>query len=176
MQIRVALLVNKSLSKVAKKLANNFARLSKSFFTVDGKKLAHHITLFDIFPSKGKISRAAKIAENIIQKQPNLKLAVSNLWKSTSGKGYLGLKIKPSKQLLNFRTKLFKILKNYHPQEVGERYSPHITLTRYKDPSFADEVTVKNKIKGNYKFERVIFARVDVHGQVYKILKQFHLS
>ena len=174
MQIRIAILANKDLSKLSKKVANYLSKLSKSFFWVDGKKFAHHITLFDIFVMDNGISQAGKIVESLTSKKSELPLMVNNLWRSPTG--YVGFKIKHTKELLNFRKQLFKSLKKFKPENVGKTYNAHITLTRYKDFSFVNKVQLRNKVKRTFKFNTIIFGKADEHGQIYKILKEFKLK
>ncbi len=172
MQIRVALLADSALSKRAKKLALELSRLSKSYFAVDGKKLKYHITLFDILPLSKEIPAVAKAMKGFVAHDTAMGLRVSGVW-NKSIHGYLGLKIKHSKQLLGFRERLFKALKNFGPQEVGTKYNPHITLTRYRDVDFPHTIKIKDPLKGNFGFRYVVLARVDKHGQVYKVIKKF---
>jgi len=174
MQIRIAVLANKDLSKLSKKVAKDLSKLSKSFFWVDGKKFAHHITLFDIFANGKDISQADNLAKGLISKKSGLLLPVNNLWRNSSG--YVGFKIKHTKELLAFRKKLFKNLAKFKSENVGKIYNAHITLTRYKDFSFADKAQLKNKIKKVFKFNTIIFGKADKHGQIYQILKKFKLK
>jgi 2'-5' RNA ligase len=176
MQIRIAILANKDLSKLSKKAAKDLSKLSKSFFWVDGKKFAHHITLFDIFVTSSDISRASKVVEDLTSKKSEISLVVNNLWKSPTGVGYIGFKIKHTKELLNFKKKLFKNLEKFKPENVGKTYNAHITLARYKDFGFADKARLKNKIQKAFNFNTIIFGKTDKHGQIYKILKEFKLK
>lgn len=174
MQIRIAILVPKDLSKLAKKLAFDYSRLSKSYFWVDGKRLAHHITLFDILPSDKVLIRAEKMVLEHLRNKKGLRLLVGGIWKNKNG--YLGLKVKNEKGFLNLRRRLFKELKNYKPQAVWKRNNTHITLTRYKDRSFPFSIKVKSPTNKKFYFNAIIFAKVDKHGQVYKIIKEFQLT
>ena len=101
--------------------------------------LAYHITLFDLFPPESCLP-AAKVLACILDGQKSFALSTSGLWKSQRGMGYVGLKIKDSKNLRKFRSYLFNGLKDFKPQETGKKFRPHITLARYKDFGFADEV------------------------------------
>jgi len=174
MQIRIAILANKDLSKLSKKVAKGYSKLSKSYFWVDGKKFAHHITLFDILPSQKNLRLAEAAVVESLNGKLALKLVVAGAWKSRNG--YLGLKLKHTKQLSALRKKLFKDLKLFKPQEVGRKYNAHITLTRYKDSDFPYKIKIKQPIKNSFKFGNIIFAKVDKHGQVYKIIKMFKLK
>jgi 2'-5' RNA ligase len=176
MQIRIAILASKDLSKLSKKLAKDLSKLSRSYFWVDGKKFAYHITLFDIFVKSKDMPQAIELVGSLVSKKSELPLALNNLWRSPSGNGYLGFKIKHTKELLNFRKKLFKSLKKFKPENVRKIYNAHITLTRYKDFGFANKVKLNNNLKRTFQFNTIIFGKADKHGQIYKILKKFKLK
>lgn len=167
-------MAGKDLSKLAKKLAFNYSKLSESFFWVDGRKFAHHITLFDILVSQKSIKSAEEVVAKNLRKMSSIELLAKGVWKSRNG--YLGLKVKNSKELLSLKRRLFKELSGFNSQEVGTKYNAHITLTRYKDPNFPYSMKIVSPITKSFNFENIIFARVDKHGQVYKILKTFKLK
>lgn len=173
MQIRIVALAPKVLSDHCKFWAKKLSQFSKSYFWVDGKKLAHHITLFDIACPPKKLTHLEEVIKNLISDMPALKLPVEGLWRSPAKLGYVGLQIKPTKGLLNVRKKLFKALKDYQPTFMAKKYIPHITLARYKDFVSARKVGLNEKIKNTYSFNTLALTKVDRHGQVYKILKIF---
>jgi 2'-5' RNA ligase len=163
-------------SKVAKN-AQRVARLHPHRFIVDSKKFSPHITLFGATVNKNKLNFVLSKLTVFLEGVKAFPVRTDG-YSSDKG-GFLVLNIKPRRELEKFRKRLGTETKRYAKKIRPPRlpYSPHVTLTRFKEPGFALQMSRnQSALSTTFKLETIGVGLKDDQGQVYKILKTMSLK
>lgn len=177
MQIRVAILPPQNISQMSGSLAKKYAKKFTHWFVVDNQKLFPHITLFCVDVSRKNLKELIRTVAGTGKKFKKFNLAISG--HSLYPGGWLGLKIRESKELKELRRSLFVKLKPFGPNnpKLKSAYSPHVTLTKFKNGKHGLLATKGSKIPiTKFKADTIALCLDKNYSQVYKIIKTFKLK
>ena len=175
MEIRLAILPPPKVSKMAGELGRIYGAKFPSWFKVDNRILAPHITLFVLNIKPKDIAKLKSSAAKQVKFLKKFGLTISR--HSVYPGGWTGLKIKDSKRLSVLRKTLFNALKSFdslQPVKLKPKFSPHITLTKFKSPNNSRKAIKNSKILiRNFSAEVVAICLSNKHSQVTKALRIF---
>ena len=178
MQIRFVVLPPKNISEMASKLAKKYAAKFPHWFVVDNRKLFPHITLFCLEIKRRDLNTLTKVAGERLPKQKKLKLLIPRhaVYKDS----WEGLKIKNNVGLSALRKNWFKGLVSFdkYPQrKLKLSFSPHITLTKFKNKGHSRLAIKGSKILiKKFRADTIAMCLNNRFSQVTKIIKKFKLK
>jgi 2'-5' RNA ligase len=121
---------------ITRQVIQESKRLAKSGgaeFVLDGNHIIPHITvLMGYFDEKD----LPEIKKRIAMIASNMKTIQCSALRPYANRGYIGINIKTTTDLLMLKDSVDQELGNYLKEEAGEpgAFHPHITLLKYKSP------------------------------------------
>lgn len=176
MEIRLIILPSANIRNKTRQLALTYAKAGPHFFVVDNKSLIPHVTLFKVDIDKRSLDQLSDAINIQSRELSPMNLELYKLYGHSEG--WLVWNIRSSGKLNNLRKKIAQAVRARAREGIvlKSKYSPHITLTKYKDAGLAKTVA-KNRIAlMAWKADTIAVTLSDKHSQVYKILSTHTLK
>lgn len=136
-----------------------------------------HITLFTLQIEKNSLKQLYQEIRRVLKnvEKFNLKISRHSYYIEPDGLCWTGLKIKNSSELYQLQRKLYKNLKQFDKKALNLKpYSPHITLTRFKNRLNAIKATRSSHIPSKtFIADTLAVCQDGSYSQVKAILKKF---
>ncbi len=197
---RIILLPNKSVSELAKQLANEVSTKGDIYFKIDNKINFAHITIYKVeFPTKNK-RKFFSLLRSIVKNTTPFELQFNKLY---SERGWVGLDFKKGSQLYSIHKKVLKIINPLREGHISEKhrielkdsnrfpgrqreyikafgypqvmteYHPHLTFLRFKDEKTAEKIQKEYNQKGISIAKGIISGIAVVTGDEHGTVNKF---
>ncbi|OGG58854.1 hypothetical protein A2765_00540 [Candidatus Kaiserbacteria bacterium RIFCSPHIGHO2_01_FULL_56_24] len=198
MRIDIVLLPSKKVSDALGGISASLHRKIPMVFCVDNKKLLPHVSLYHLNVRQQQLNSLSNTVSKLAHKRKAIPVRITG---STKGKNWFSLNINKPRALTLLHTDVVKTCKKFHdgpmrwPTPITTRqerayvkkygapnvlknFSPHFTLgwtKREKDlKRIVDEL--KKMESRELDIQRIAIAEVDVHCQVFRIIKELKLK
>ncbi len=203
-RLNIAFKPPKNIIKRTVSLSQKFGKNNKAFFILDNIKFHPHITIYAPKYRKSDINKVLEGVEKIAKNTKNIEFQFQKI---SGDQGFIGVKFNYSpaikklyKKIIaklnplrkkdiknknqessdyyyNFSPEQEKNIKKYGCSDSMALYSPHLTITRFKNELSANKI-MSNIIWNisDFIINKIAVYEMGKHGTCKKLIKEFNLS
>ncbi|MDP2650704.1 MAG: 2'-5' RNA ligase family protein [bacterium] len=199
-RLNTAFIPSKEISEKAIELSKVVGNQADTYFILDGIVFYPHITIYPPEYPEGNIAKVLETVERITKSIKPIKCEYAGL---DANQGYIGVNFKPSPDVqeahelivgglnvlreghvrdkyaeyhMEFNLEQLQNIEKYGYPGAMDLYNPHLTITRLKDETKAEEIlpTIKWDIP-EFTLNKIGVYKMGEHGTCRELIKEFSL-